>query len=681
MKHKIFAQFFLLLSLVVSCSEVPTSKHLTNDGAGQASDTDEQINSHPDAHLITEAFQKENLPSIASPEQRLAFLQAEQFLLRHNENAFLVQMAQLKTYPLYPYLQAQWLRKKPHKTTEIETFLDRYPHDRYADVLRLEWLPWLVKNQQWQKFIEYYHPETDAKKTALHCSFAWAQYQTGNQAQALQTAHELWLSGMSHASCDALFAAFQQSPVFTEEMLWQRFSANLRAKKANLNLAAQLKQAMPAQMQKMADLWLKVHNRPSLISQLTQWDMQDPKTGEIFAHGVARMLTDNFSLGFDSWDLHKAKLTIPSDAIDDVEQKIGLAFASAGYSSYAYSHLILVNKLEENARHTLVRAALREQNWSHIAAALTKLTDKEKNEDKWRYWQARALAETGKMEEARPLFAELAKKSNFYAFLAADKLNVPYRVADIPVPVTEQDLKTFQQQEPIKVVAEWLLLERKDEALKQWWHTVKKSPPQQIMVAAKLAQRWHMVKLAAFTIAKADYWNDLDLRFPVVYAQEINTYSVKHNLDSSIVFGLIRQESVFDELAGSNVGARGLMQIMPGTGKQIARQMQEPWRSDACLYEPDTNVKYGTFYYKQLLDKFNGQVALAAAGYNAGPGRVKKWAPDKPMAMDIWIETIPFNETRQYVSMVLSNTLFYQHRMNRDVLKMADFMHDVLPSS
>lgn len=200
------------------------------------------------------------------------------------------------------------------------------------------------------------------------------------------------------------------------------------------------------------------------------------------------------------------------------------------------------------------------------------------------------------------------------------------------------------------------------------------------MAAAKLAQYWQMNKLAAFTIAKAEYWQDLELRFPIAFSQEINTYAIKHNLDPAIVFGLIRQESVFDELAGSQVGARGLMQIMPSTGRQIARQLQESWLSDSVLYQPDTNVRYGTFYYKQLLDKFNGQVALAAAGYNAGPGRVKNWRPDRPMAMDIWIETIPFNETRQYVSLVLSNALFYQHRMNRDVLRISDFMTDVQPS-
>jgi soluble lytic murein transglycosylase len=107
--------------------------------------------------------------------------------------------------------------------------------------------------------------------------------------------------------------------------------------------------------------------------------------------------------------------------------------------------------------------------------------------------------------------------------------------------------------------------------------------------------------------------------------------------------------------------------------------LQEPGYSDSILYEPATNIRYGTFYFRQLLDKFGDQVALAAAGYNAGPGRVKQWLPNRPMPMDVWIETIPFNETRQYVGMVIANTFFYQQRLNRNVLKIADFMYDVQP--
>jgi soluble lytic murein transglycosylase len=140
----------------------------------------------------------------------------------------------------------------------------------------------------------------------------------------------------------------------------------------------------------------------------------------------------------------------------------------------------------------------------------------------------------------------------------------------------------------------------------------------------------------------------------------------------------MRQESMLDKNAESPVGARGLMQIMPETGRQIARKLNEPWRTASSLFEPDTNIKYGTFYYKQMLNRFNGNFALAAAAYNAGPNRVDKWLPsDKQMPADIWIETIPFKETRKYVTSVLSYTLIYSQRLQQNTLKIKNFLPDV----
>ena len=166
----------------------------------------------------------------------------------------------------------------------------------------------------------------------------------------------------------------------------------------------------------------------------------------------------------------------------------------------------------------------------------------------------------------------------------------------------------------------------------------------------------------------------------MAFTQQVNKHAKRQKLDPAIVYGLIRRESAFDKNAISPVGARGLMQIMPRTGRQIARELKERWRSKNILFNPDVNVKYGTYYYKKLLDRFNGHFALAAAAYNAGPHRVKKWLPDQAITpADIWIETIPFSETREYVAAVLSYALIYQKRMGWKNLKFRDFMRDVSP--
>lgn len=618
--------------------------------------------------------------AITVAEQRAAFLQAENLLQKHDDAGFLAQLQQLKDYPLYPYLQAQWLKNNLTKEAEIEQFLTNYKDSRYADSLRRDWLATLAKTQQWNRFAQSYVPESDsAQVPALQCHFQWAQYNLGKKEVALTAAKNLWATLKTQPTeCNDLFTALRHSNYFSEELLWQRFANSLRGKKPSTALAVSLKNFMTDPQQQIANHWLTVHDNPALISQ-TDWLANNPKAGEIFAHAIDRLTAKQLSAAISLWDTQKSRFKLNPATADYVEQRLGLALAHAGNSAEAFLHLNKASVLDEEARHWLVRTALREQNWQGVLQGVEKLTPREKADDKWRYWQARALAENGKSSDAQAIYAELAQKSGFYGFLAADKLKLAYQFKDIPVPVTEEEVETLKQKEAFKIAAEWFALNRGTEATRQWWYTIKKSDSKQIMAAAKLAQQWQMPKLAAFTLAKADYWTDLAVRFPIVYLEHINEQAVKQAIDPAIVLGLIRQESVFDELAGSAVGARGLMQIMPATGKQIANALKERWQSASSLYNPVVNVKYGTYYYKQLLDKFNGQVALAAAGYNAGPNRVKNWLPNKPMAMDIWIETIPFNETRQYVALVLANALFYQQRMNRNVLKLDDFMSEVPP--
>ena len=264
--------------------------------------------------------------------------------------------------------------------------------------------------------------------------------------------------------------------------------------------------------------------------------------------------------------------------------------------------------------------------------------------------------------------------------MAADAVNKPYSIADKPVFLAGNELETLAQQTDFKVIQELIILNREAEAKRQWWFAVKKLPKEQLMIAAKLAQQWQWDQVAIITLVKADYWDDLALRFPVNYLSQVQNNAYLQNLDPAIIFGLIRQESMLDKNARSAVGARGLMQIMPETGQQIARNLNEPWQAENSLFNPDVNIKYGAFYYKQLLNRFDGHFALATAAYNAGPNRVVKWLPNaRPVPADVWIETIPFKETRKYVTSVLSYAIIYQQRIQRNALKITKLLFDVRP--
>jgi soluble lytic murein transglycosylase len=184
------------------------------------------------------------------------------------------------------------------------------------------------------------------------------------------------------------------------------------------------------------------------------------------------------------------------------------------------------------------------------------------------------------------------------------------------------------------------------------------------------------------TVARAKSWDDVGLRFPIDYADEIKKNATLQGLDTPIIYGLVRRESMFDKLAHSPAGALGLMQIMPRTGRQIAKEMKLRWRSKSALLDAELNLKFGAYYYKQMLTKYEGNFALAAAAYNAGPHRVDRWIKtESGYPADIWVETIPYKETRGYVAAVLTYALVYQHRMGENKLTMQDFMLNIKPQS
>ena len=610
----------------------------------------------------------------AQESQRQDFVLAERLIKQGDELAFLNLSATLADYPLYPYLQYQWLKNNLSQIDKISVFLSAYKDTRYADLLRSQWLAYLADNERWGEFITYYQAGDNA---ALACQFYWANYKLGNQQPALAEAKRLWATGdVLPKECDGLLSALALSPELTPDLIWQRFESAL--KKDNKALAKAVQPLLDKPGQEMADIWLQVHKKPELILD-DQFLNGNGQQGRIFAHGVDRMATSDLDFAMTVWDSKKDTLGIDEKTAGQLERRLALALAHAR-DDRAYERLNQLLAPDADVREWKVRSALLEQNWPHVAQALTGLTLEEQQQPQWQYWQARALIETGDVSQGQSIYNRLAEDRSFYGFMAADAVMKPYSVVDKPVFLGDNALETVLQLADFKVVQELAYLNRDAEAKRQWWFAVNKLSKEQRMIAAKLAQLWQWDQVAIITLVKADYWDDLGVRFPVNYLTLVQRNADRQAIDPAIIFGLMRQESMLDQNAQSAVGARGLMQIMPETGRQIARKLNEPWLAENSLFTPDVNIKYGAFYYKQLLSRFDGQFALATAAYNAGPNRVSKWLPgDRSVPADVWIETIPFKETRKYVTAVLSYAIIYQQRIQRNALKMTQLLLDVPP--
>ena len=611
---------------------------------------------------------------------RQLFLQAEQALKNKKEAEYFLLADQLKEYPLYPYLQYKWLKKHLDHEKQVRHFLEQHESSRYASFLKRKWLNHLAKQKQWPLFLQYY---TKSSNTSLNCHYHIAQFHTGNKQAALEGAKDLWAVGRSQPRvCDPLFAQLKKSSLFTQDLLWQRFDAALQNNK--VKLATYVKKLMSDKHQSTAQLWLNLHKNPSRHMQKLLSSEITAQSALMLNHAINRLARKDITAAIEIWDANKQQFKVENSATDKlardkIEKRLAFKLVYKKDSA-AYERLSQLNVTDNSSRTWRVRVALLEQNWQNVIAAIEDLSEDEKEEERWQYWLSRAYLETGKIEQAESLLTDLANNRSFYGYLAADKVNSMYQLSDNPVDVSAEEIAALKNSKEFRVAFELMVLDKKNEAKLQWWHAARPLSKKQILVAAKLAQRWQWDEIAIFTIAKAKYWDDIDVRFPLSYSDKVLENSVQHNLNPVIIYGLIRRESAFNEKAHSPSGARGLMQIMPRTGRDIAKNLKERWRGNNSLYNPVTNLKYGSYYYQKLLTQFDGHYALALAAYNAGPHRVKKWLPEsEALPADIWIETIPFRETREYVTNVLAYALIYQQRTQSNELSMNDFTRDIQP--
>jgi soluble lytic murein transglycosylase len=630
----------------------------------------------PDA---TQQSISENLTDEEIAHLRQLFLQAENALKKNDDAAYFLLADQLKDYPLYPYLQYQWLKKNLEQEQQVKHFLTVHSSSRYAGMLKRKWLHHLGKTKQWSLIVQN---QVTTKDATLNCYYHRAQFNTGNQRAALFAARDLWAVGHSQPRvCDPLFSQLKKSDLFTQDLLWQRFDAALKNNKTSL--ASYVAGLMPKENQATTSLWLNLHRNPSRYVPRLIAQPKNDQSALMFRHGIDRLAGKDVATAIKLWDTYKKDYDIDKNSADKLEKRLAFKLAYEKDAG-AYDRFSQLDVTDESSRTWRIRTALLEQNWPNVIAAIGDLNEEEKAQDKWKYWLARAYLETDRADQAELLLTDLSDNRSFYGYLAADRVNSLYQLSHKPVDVTAEEIDQLKNQKEFRVAFELMVLDKKNEAKLQWWHASRHLDKKEILVAAKLAQRWQWDEIAIFTIAKAKYWDDVEVRFPLSYTDKIHENSEQNNLNPVIVYGLIRRESAFNEKATSPTGARGLMQIMPRTGRDIARRLNERWGGKNSLYNPVTNIKYGSYYYQKLLTQFDGHYALALAAYNAGPERVKKWLPeDKSIPADIWIETIPYRETRDYVASVLAYALIYQQRTQsvdtEDALSTDDFIRDIEP--
>ena len=373
-------------------------------------------------------------------------------------------------------------------------------------------------------------------------------------------------------------------------------------------------------------------------------------------------------------EVHRAILATDAAAWDHAHAAVGQALIP---SDVALGLAIwdCLGERDDNleAQERRLRAAIGQRDWARIADWVRRMPDREEKRDRWLYWQARAEAALGQEQAAQATFAAAARQRSLWGLLAADRLGLPYPLDSRPVPVEPARLQRLAALPALDRIRELGHLGREADQRREWRTLTRDLAVPDLQAAALLATGldWH--DQAILTLARTDYWDDLELRFPLAYRELVEDQAWQTGLPADWIFGVIRQESVFNPDIASEAGALGLMQLMPGTAKDLAAEAGDPAPGRAAILAPARNIDLGSRYLARMRDRF-GHAALATAAYNAGPNRVARWLPDRCTEADLWITTIPYAETRGYVERVLAYRVIYQRRLGLEPVRLSDLL-------
>ena len=603
--------------------------------------------------------------------ERPAILEA--FRLAERGQLSLTDLARVQDHPLLPWVEVTQLRRELASTParDVRVALARYEDQAAGDWLRSAWLHHLAANRRWADFLADYRP---ADSLEMRCAHLAARLATGaTDAAWIADGKALWLTPESlPASCDTPFASLQSLGHIDQDLRWQRIERSLLA--GQTGLANFLARGLPAAGQAQVKDYAGFIDAPH--AGAAQWPKNE-RSRTVAAEGLAR-------LARKSPDQAEALLATLGKALDLDEAQRGKVlyqvalWTVASYLPGARERLAAVpaSAYDERLHEWRVREALNRQDDAGALDALSRMPAAQRNDPRWQYFEARVLERLGRKEAARALYGKAADTATFHGFLAADRLDQPYALCPLE-PSTDAALRARVARHPGLVRAlELHLIDRRLPAIREWAALLRELSDEERKVAIEFARDAHWYDRAVFTIG--DQPDDLryySLRFPLHHENVLRREARRHRVDPAWVAAQTRAESAFMPRARPHANAMGLMQLLPSTAERTARKLGMPWTGADSLYNPETNMVLGIAHLRHELDEHGGIAYQAIAAYNAGPAPVNRWNRDRPgFDPDLWIETVTYKETREYVARVLAFSVIYDWRLDGTAVPVTERM-------
>ncbi|BCO25707.1 soluble lytic murein transglycosylase [Rhodoferax lithotrophicus] len=548
---------------------------------------------------------------------------------------------------------------------EISTFLRRYPDTYQEDRLRNDWLLLLGQRRDWNQFVQVAPSYRMKDDREVRCYTLAMEHILGGVDMSHEVKDQWYAQKNAGDGCTLAAQAHFDNQQLTPADIWRKARLSLEARQIKATQQA-VDMVAPQADAALTSLLVKPEK---YLSKTTPRSLRNDQELAVLAlirlaetdpEGAAQLLGHRWAAQLDAQQRAWAWGAIGKQAAQRLAPNALGFFANANAADLSDEHLTWY-----------ARAALRANQWPRVLSSIAAMSPATAAEPTWVYWRARGLLtltqNNAAQQEARTLLQSIAGVRGFYELLAQEELGLPITPPPQPEPLTATEKEAARTNPGLQRALAAIQLGLRSEGVREWnyatnMHQAGGMSDRELLAAADLACEHEVWDRCINTSERTKRVVDLKQRFPMPHKQAVLERTRNIGLDPAYVYGLIRQESRFVMDAQSGVGAAGLMQVMPATARWTAKKIGLTGFTPQQLSERDTNIAIGTGYLKLVLDDFAGSMPMAAAAYNAGPGRPRNWRGQSGgpvMEAAIWAENVPFNETRDYVKKVLANTTIY----------------------
>ena len=573
--------------------------------------------------------------------------------------------AALRAYVLYPYLRAARIERALERAqgawgeadVAAAEFLERAGSAPLALPLRRAWLSSLARRASWRAFVDRY--DAAAATPALECQHFNARIAVRETAGLSAAVRARWLTGYRlPGECEPVFQWLRAERDLPDELVAERVALLLDNGQASFArvVAGRLPREVAAPLLERAAF---IENPRRMLDALIHGSHGDAAE-EVVLEAWSRLARNAPAEALARYARVAERAPTSEDA-----HELTLALAKGlawDRRPEALEHFARVPTaaFDDVGLEWWARASMWGGDWDAVSAAIAAMPPLLQSEWSWRYWAARAAEQRGESDTARSLYAAVLVGDNYYSGMAAARLDERVVPALEPMPLDADQIEALAALDVFRRVRELVQVGLRELATNEWHYGYAQLTEEQQLQAIHLAARWEIYDVAVATATSHGRFNDYTLLYPRPYAGEVAAAVKLTDVEADLLYGVLRQESLFRADAASSAGALGVAQLTHSTARATARRWALPVPQRSDLFDPTVSITLGAARVAELLEQFDGQVPVALGAYNAGETAAARWLPPRAVDSDVWIENIPFNETRAYVRRVLWHSLVFR---------------------